>query len=255
MAKSQLPLHHTELAEILQLIAARVAVLRSDLVPCREWFEAYFRVPSMIEDHHWRFYRIVEKAYKTKRVNEHKVRDITLGHDLHALSKFFRYAIKQRWTRENPICNVVIPSDADAERTHIVTTQEEKQYFVRAEKNSDLFDLARLMLNQGMRPDELASLQKVDVDLERGRLFIRNGKSPAARRTLDLTTESRQILARRMNGKSCSCWVFPSSRKPGAHITRLNGAHDLLCKKACRSWGLAKFYSLRLPPHIRNVDG
>ena len=48
------------------------------------------------------------EGYKTWRVNENKVRDVTLRHDLHALSKFFRYAIKQHWTRENPISNVEI---------------------------------------------------------------------------------------------------------------------------------------------------
>ncbi len=35
------------------------------------------------------------EAYKCWRVREHKVRDVTLRHDLHALSKFFGYAIKQ----------------------------------------------------------------------------------------------------------------------------------------------------------------
>jgi hypothetical protein len=32
------------------------------------------------------------ECYKTWRVKEHKVRDITLRHDLHALSKFFGLA-------------------------------------------------------------------------------------------------------------------------------------------------------------------
>jgi site-specific recombinase XerD len=42
------------------------------------------------------------EAYKVWRVTEHEVRDITLRHDLHALSTFFQYAIKKRWARENP---------------------------------------------------------------------------------------------------------------------------------------------------------
>ena len=43
------------------------------------------------------------ESYKAWRVKEHQVRDITVRHDLHALSTFFAYAIKQHWTRENPI--------------------------------------------------------------------------------------------------------------------------------------------------------
>jgi len=61
---------------------------------------------------------------------------------------------------------------------------------------------------------------------------IRNGKSLAARRTLDLTSESRQILAQRMTGGSA--WVFPSKRNPGRHITRLNGAHDRVGARALK---------------------
>ncbi len=63
--------------------------------------------------------------------------------------------------------------------------------------------------------------------------------SSAARRTLDLTSESGQILARRMS--SNSLWIFPSPRNPGHHITRLNGAHDRLCEKALVAGVVLKF--------------
>ena len=172
----------------------------------------------------------IEK-YKTFRINEHLVRDITLRHDLHALSTFFQYAIKQNWARENPIENVAIPSDADAIRIHVLTSEEEKKYFAAAAKHRDLSDLGRLMLNQGMRPEEVLERAKTDVDLEHAKLSIRSGKTAAARRTLDLTPESRAILARRVN-EGDSSWLFPSPRKPGQHIARLNNAHDTVCEAA-----------------------
>ena len=167
------------------------------------------------------------EGYKVWRATEHNVRDITIRHDLHALSTFFKYAIKQKWTRENPIRNVKIPSDADAVRIHVISTDEEKEYFKRAAKNRNLYDISRLIRNQGMRPEEVVSLRKADVDLERGQLHIRAGKSKAARRTLDLTTESLSILAARC--QKPSMWVFPSDRKSGKHIVRMNGAHDSAC--------------------------
>jgi len=52
-------------------------------------------------------------------------------------------------------------------------------------------DGGRLVLNQGPRPHEVTSLAKADVDLEHRRMYIRKGKSRAARRKLDLTAESR----------------------------------------------------------------
>jgi integrase len=169
------------------------------------------------------------EAYKVLRANEQKVRDITIRHDLHALSTFFQYAIKQKWTRENPIRNIKIPSDADAVRIHVITPGEEQEYFLRAAKNRNLYDFGRLMRNQGMRPEEILSLRKVDVDLERGQLYVRFGKSKASKRTLDLTAESRSILARRCQGPSI--WIFPSDRRSGAHLRRMNGAHDRACAK------------------------
>jgi site-specific recombinase XerD len=95
-------------------------------------------------------------------------RDITLRHDLHALSKFFGYAVNQRWAGDNPVHNVTIPSDADAIRIHVLTFEEERKYFLHAAKHRDLNDLGRLILNQGMRPDEVTCLRKADVDLDRG---------------------------------------------------------------------------------------
>jgi integrase len=170
------------------------------------------------------------EAYKSYRVKNHKVRDITLRHDLHALSKFFGYAITQHWTRENPIRNVEIPSDEDAVRMHVLTGAEEQLHFKRAAKHRDLHDLGRLMLNQGPRPDEVVSLAKTDIDLDNRRMYIRKGRSRAARRTLDLTAESCRILAERMAGESP--WIFPSNRISGKHLGRVNSAHDRLLKQA-----------------------
>jgi site-specific recombinase XerD len=78
------------------------------------------------------------EAYKAWRFNEHDVRSITVRHDLHALSTFFQYAVKQHWTRENPIANVEIPSDAEAVRIHVLSAAEEKLYFAHAAKHRDL---------------------------------------------------------------------------------------------------------------------
>lgn len=175
-------------------------------------------------------------SYKAHRIRKHQVRDITIRHDLHALSTFFAYAMRQHWAHENPLRNVEIPSDKDAVRIHVVTAMEEKLYFERAAQYPDLHDLGRLLLLQGMRPEEILALAKRDVNVEHGQLHVVEGKTPAARRTLDLMTESKRILAARMPGESV--WIFPSKRNPGKHITRLNSAHDRLCQRA-RSDGIA----------------
>ena len=178
------------------------------------------------------------EAYMSWRIREHDVRDVTLRHDVHSLSKFFRHAITQSWAVENPAvaAKVGIPSDKEAVRKHVLTETEEKQYFSRAAKlkNQNLHDVGRLILNQGMRPEEVTQLRKDDIDLERGQLHVRQGKTEAATRTLVLTAESKLILGRRMAG--ASQWVFPmkSSKKEQTDrpVPRVNSAHDRLCAKA-----------------------
>lgn len=176
--------------------------------------------------------------YKSRRRTKHEVREVTLRHDLHALSLLFQYGGKHQWCKLNPVREVQIPSDKDAVRINVLSPAEEMTYFttveiLRDEKQAkkrtkearglqDLFDLHRLMLMQGCRPEELRELRQSDVDIERGRFTIRSGKSDAARRTLRMRAESRSILARRL--QTVGRWVFPSIKDPARHI----GQHQRL---------------------------
>ncbi len=181
------------------------------------------------------------ERFKVWRGGEHQVRDVTIRHDLHALSVFFgRYATKFGWRTDNPVDKVSKPSDLDAVRIHVLTDEEEAAYFAAAWANKNLYDLARLMILQGCRPEELLALKQVDVDIAGKVIHIRGGKSRAAKRTLDLTGESIEILTRRLS--TAGKWVFPSPRRPGEHLVKLNGPHDHACIEAGVSFVL---YDLR----------
>lgn len=179
------------------------------------------------------------------------VRDVTVKHDLDNLSIFFQWGVKQNYARQNPLVDVKRPSDSQALRERIVTFAEEKLYFAHARGN--LAKVARLILLQGMRPEEVMRIRKEDVDLERGMLRILHGKTAAARRTLKLTEESRSLLAAQMNAEKLqlSPWVFPSPRKPGAHIVKLHCAHDRVCLKTAIQFVL---YDLRHTFATRMVE-
>ena len=172
------------------------------------------------------------------RRSVHQVRDVTIRHDFHALSKFFKYAVKHAWCRDNPVGRAEIPSDAESVRIRVLTHAEELKYFDAANQYPNLRDLGRLMLCQGCRPDELMSLQQTDVDVVKGRMQIRSGKTTAAKRVLRLTAESRSILAARLDGGR---WVF-RGKKAGEHLTKLNGSHEnaLNSVNPCRKCGRLK---------------
>jgi integrase len=170
--------------------------------------------------------------YKSWRRNVHEVREVTVRHDLHALSLLFQYSQKHNWCKTNPVREVDIPSDSESIRMNVLSPAQEMAYFgtcehMRIESTQskrtketrglqDLYDLHRLMLLQGCRPEELRVLAQTDVKLEAGRFTVRYGKSNAAKRTLKMRSESRDIFVRRLSAPGH--WVFPSQKNHGQHI-------------------------------------
>ncbi|MGI8958539.1 MAG: tyrosine-type recombinase/integrase [Bryobacteraceae bacterium] len=149
--------------------------------------------------------------------------------------------------RSNLVEEVEKPSqEEDTQRMYILSVEEERKYFSylrsrRVSENGNLHDVGRLMIQQGMRPEEAMALPKVNVNL--GKRTLRVGKSKTRKgrgRILKLTTESWQILARRMS--SPGPWIFPSNRREGAHITKLNCPHDRALEKLKMHF---VFYDLR----------
>jgi integrase len=172
--------------------------------------------------------------YSGWRATEHHVKDVTIRHDLHALSKFFRYAIKHNWCRDNPVSAEDIPSDAGAVRMHVFTPAEEMQYLSVAHLR--LQDLARLMLYQGCRPEELLSLRIAAVDLKRQYLRIEKSKTNAGERTIRIRAESLSILARLIQSGHGS-WLFPSERHP----------HKKLSLSTCENWHAKARAATKIP--------
>ncbi len=185
--------------------------------------------------------------YKSYRRTVHKVREVTLRHDLHALSLLFQYGEKHGWCRGNPVRHVEIPSDADAVRINVLSPADEMRLFAAIEDLSveaaakkrtkrlralaDIKDLAVLMLNQGCRPTELRALQQTDIDLEHGTMTIRQGKSKAACRVLPMTAASRGVLTRRLQRPGV--WAFPSQLRAGSkHIGQYQRRWDAVMEKA-----------------------
>jgi integrase len=170
------------------------------------------------------------EEYISWRIVEGGVKDITVRHDLYALSRFFTTAIRRHWASKNPIREIEIPSDADAVRIHPLTMYEEQEYFGRAARYRDLHDVGRLIINQGMRPDEVSHLAKVDIDLPSRLIHVRNGKSSAAKRSVPMTSESKEILEQRVRANSN--WIFPSPRDSSKPIGKINSTHNRVLARA-----------------------
>jgi len=173
--------------------------------------------------------------YMAWRKWEHDVRELTLRNDLHALSAFFRYAIRCRWASRNPVSGFKIPSGSDAAPRRALTADEERRYFEECRELGyfDLFDVGRLVLLQGARSEEVLRLEQADIDLGRMVAIIR-GDSGRPARELRLTPEALAILARRL--RTPGRWVFPNPKNPSRHLARVTAQHVKVLKALdCRS--------------------
>jgi integrase len=189
------------------------------------------------------------------------VKPVTVKHDLDALSIFFQWAVRQNLAMRNIVEDVERPSDKDAKREHVLSDAEEQMYFAAAGRHSTLHDFGRIIILQGMRPEEVerlcyeippAKVATVDgvlrytlADLDARKIHIVAGKSQAATRSLRMTDETFAIIAAR---RASSLWVFASTKRPGHHITKLNCPHDRVLDdlNPCMSCGKAeRFHPIR----------
>lgn len=143
------------------------------------------------------------------------VADVTLRKDLLAGRQLARFAAEHRWLDADPFLGVAIPSDSSSRNEVVLTAEETVRYLRVADNHPALGDLARLILNQGLRPDcEVLQIRRADVDFEARTLRIPQSKSKAGRRTLNLTDESLRILARRLEATETD-WAFPGQEHVG----------------------------------------
>lgn len=106
---------------------------------------------------------------------------------------------------------------------------EEQAYFAAA--SQPLIDIARIILDTGMRPEEAFRIEISNIDLGQRTIFNPFGKTAAARRKLTMTGDVWAILKRRAV-LSKSRYVFPSPAKLEEPIGSVRKAHDAAIRRA-----------------------
>jgi integrase len=99
-----------------------------------------------------------------------------------------------------------------------------------------------LILETGMRPEEVFTLRPGQLSLEEQHLRILRGKTPAARRRIDLTPAALEILRRRLESANGGC-LFSCDNDPSRPLESVQSAHT----RALRECKVAYFrpYDLR----------
>jgi integrase len=184
-----------------------------------------------------------ERAASTGKRTGRKLRPATVNRELACLRALFNYAIKGESISRNPVSRVKF-LDEQNQQERVLTFTEQAAYLAVA--TPVLRDVARLILETGMRPEEVYTIERDNVDLGRNFLRIARGKTPVARRRIELTAEAQRILRERLKAVK-GRYAFPCEVKDESSeerpIPKVNNAHD----RAVRDSKVAAFrlYDLR----------
>jgi integrase len=167
-------------------------------------------------------------AEKFKMMRVEKVSPASTNRDMAALRYMCNFAIRQGYITRNPVTGVkFLPEGPGCMR--VVSHEEQKRYLDKA--GHLLRDIATLIFETGMRPEEVFTIRKENVHLDRRYLFVPKGKTSFARRNIPLTDTALIVLKRRMR-KARHGWLFPHRRDPHVPMTTIQKAHEDALKEA-----------------------
>jgi len=148
--------------------------------------------------------------------------------DVAALRLFLNIAIKQGYLLKNPVSDVSFLAEGPGSM-RIVSYEEQQQYSAVA--NPLVQDVATIIVETGMRPEEVYNIRKENAFLAKRYVFVPNGKTRFARRNVPLTDAAFEILKRRMATAKGS-YLFPHKSDPNKPITTVNAGHLIALRKS-----------------------
>jgi integrase len=173
----------------------------------------------------------------------------TVNRELRVLRRSLRLALEWGELSQGNVPRIRM-AGAEVRRERVVDPEEFAKYL--ASSSPLLNDVATILHETGLRPDECHRLAWPDVTFTsapgmiHGCLYVREGKTPAARRRIPMTENVREVIEARWRiaGQPDTGWVFPAPTWAG-HID-----HSSLKKqhhKAIKASGVRPFllYSLR----------
>jgi integrase len=178
--------------------------------------------------------RSAQVSPRTKR----KVKPATVNRELACLKALFNHVLKGDVPLRNPVSRVKFCEEHN-EQTRVLSVAEQEKYLAKA--TPMLRDVATLMLETGMRPEEVYRIRRENAHLVQGFLVNPFGKTKAARRRVPLTASARSVLVARMSGEGV--YLFPCETDSTRPVPKVNNAHD----RAVRDSKVALFrlYDLR----------
>jgi integrase len=120
-----------------------------------------------------------------------------------------------------------------------------------------LKDIAQIILDTGLRPEEVFRIRIENLDFGERTIFNPFGKTKAARRKVTMTAEVLELLKRRAKNAK-SPFVFPSKDGPDRPIGSVRKAHDAAVENAgikdhFRLYDLRQHAESRIMPNLFQI--
>lgn len=163
------------------------------------------------------------KADSKKKASDWKpttLKPATINRELALLKIVFNFYIRRDVVIKNPVSRVKFFAEDNCQM-RVVSTEEERLYLMAA--SQPLEDFAKVMVDTGMRPEEVARIERKNVDLEQGYVFIPFGKTKAAKRKIPLTSRVSDLLEKRLR-ETKGEYLFSTDTTQNP-ITTLKTAH------------------------------
>ena len=168
---------------------------------------------------------VVEKFKITRSTD---VASATVNRDLAALRLILNLAIRKEYIAKNPVKEVQFLDEGPGQM-RIVSHEEQRKYMAAA--SPLLRDVATLIVETGMRPEEVFNIRKENVHFEPPYLFVPIGKTRFARRNIQLTDASIEILRRRL-AEAEGSFLFPRKGDSNKPLTTVRKAHHMALRMA-----------------------
>jgi len=160
----------------------------------------------------------------------------TVNHSLRTLRRALRLAEEWKLIRRAPRIKLLA-----GEHTRDFVIDEPLLVRILAHEKCTPFlrDLVPFLLDSGLRLSEALALEWPDVDFKKREVFVRRGKSKAARRHVPMTARVHEILTRRYGARGDQVNVFPAASRhwPSEQFRAVRDAMGLpadACIHSCR---------------------
>lgn len=202
-----------------RLAQSRGGILEPDPPPLFLHFASEFlsRTRAELRPRAWKRYQVSLKSlqpwFDSKRLDEIRADDIerfkqarlqngcspsTVNRDLACLRRILSFALRLDLLATTPFVTKKVRFLKERGRERILTFEEERRYLNAA--RNPLRDIATLMLEMGLRPEEACSIRRENVHLASVPPFLHvlGGKTKNAKRDVVVTERGAQILRRRL---------------------------------------------------------